>query len=106
MNSKTVFEIDLFCFFHDSFSDSGPFFSQTLQYSLNQVDEPSAETPGCDNDAGASSSVYSPAGSDSELDTVEVVQAKRLSLKYVLIVIVVVSVIYLLNQEPFPIEDL
>ncbi|XP_009355657.2 WPP domain-interacting tail-anchored protein 2 isoform X1 [Pyrus x bretschneideri] len=71
-----------------------------------QVDEPSAETPGCDNDAGASSSVYSPAGSDSELDTVEVVQAKRLSLKYVLIVIVVVSVIYLLNQEPFPIEDL
>ncbi|KAM1517697.1 hypothetical protein ACFX1Z_020753 [Malus domestica] len=72
----------------------------------DSVDEPSAEAPVCDNDAGASSSVYSPAGSDSELDTVEVVQAKRLSLKHILIVIVVVSVIYLLNQEPFPVEDL
>ncbi|KAM1214648.1 hypothetical protein ACFX2I_011151 [Malus domestica] len=72
----------------------------------DRVDEASAEAPDCDNDAGASSSVNSPTGSDTELDNVEVVEAKRLSLKSVFMVIVLISAIYLLNQEPFLVDEL
>ncbi|KAM1102522.1 hypothetical protein ACFX14_011386 [Malus domestica] len=82
---------------------------EDVTYSLDksfQVDEASAEAPDCDNDAGASSSVNSPTGSDTELDNVEVVEAKRLSLKSVFMVIVLISAIYLLNQEPFLVDEL
>ncbi|XP_048428094.1 WPP domain-interacting tail-anchored protein 2 isoform X2 [Pyrus x bretschneideri] len=82
---------------------------EDVTYSLDksfQVDEASAEAPDCDNDAGASSSVHSPTGSDTELDTVEVVEAKRLSLKHVFMVIVLISAIYLLNQESFLVDEL
>lgn len=82
---------------------------EDVTYSLDksfQVDEASAEAPDCDNDAGASSSANSPTGSDTELDNVEVVEAKRLSLKSVFMVIVLISAIYLLNQEPFLVDEL